>query len=300
MKWIFALNQNSNADYETFVRVAVHSARQKTRLQPVCLYDGAPSPLTRWLEDRGVEIVPCRSAFAEELRRIAQKRGDEGIYRVGAGTFLRFELPRLARERAWNDEHVLYTDCDVLFERDPQPLLESLRPRFFAAAPEIHRAWPLHMNAGVLWIHLRGWASVETKLNAFTRRHLERLLSDSFDQGALRAFFNPPHRFLLELGAPPRLIYALLTRWPTRTFRWDVLPDAMNWKPYWGQNSDAFIAHFHGPKPINHLGAANVALPPALAQLQNQAWRNWCARWQAVRAETEAEAPGDRQGKRDA
>ena len=29
----------------------------------------------------------------------------------------------------------------------------------------------------------------------------------------------------------------------------DLLPDELNWKPYWGLNSNAEIVHFHGPKP---------------------------------------------------
>ena len=32
--------------------------------------------------------------------------------------------------------------------------------------------------------------------------------------------------------------------------RWDRLRPELNWKPYWGENADAKIIHFHGPKPF--------------------------------------------------
>ena len=33
----------------------------------------------------------------------------------------------------------------------------------------------------------------------------------------------------------------------------DQLPDAYNWKGYWGSTDDAVIAHWHGPKPMRGL-----------------------------------------------
>ena len=31
---------------------------------------------------------------------------------------------------------------------------------------------------------------------------------------------------------------------------WDRLRPELNWKPYWGENAQARIVHFHGPKPF--------------------------------------------------
>ena len=31
---------------------------------------------------------------------------------------------------------------------------------------------------------------------------------------------------------------------------WDRLRPELNWKPYWGENAETKIIHFHGPKPF--------------------------------------------------
>lgn len=277
MKWIFALNGESVQSYGDFVRVAVFSARRNSSLQPVCLFDGDECELTQWLREQNVEVVRARSRFRPELERIAGEDQDALVLKIGAGAFLRLEIPRLARELGWRDEFVFYTDCDVIFQCDPRPLLEPLRPRFFAAAPETFQHKPLHMNTGAMWMNLR--ALDNPAFEKWTRRFFLKCLASSFDQGAYRSFYNPLHARAWKANVPDSLFYALMSRLPIRTWKWDALPLELNWKPYWGPNPKACVIHFHGLKPTQRQELQAGTLPPFIASMHTPFWEDCAAQW---------------------
>jgi hypothetical protein len=278
MKWIFAFSQGSEAAYGDLIRVSVATARQNTSLEAFCLYDGDPTPLTRWISAQGITIVPCRSVFYEDLKELAQRKSNRAVLQIGSGAFLRLELPRIAREQGWNDQFIFYTDCDVMFLKDPEPLLAPLAPRFFCAAPETFRNKPLHMNTGVMWLRLAAIKRETEALIQFTRSHFEQIVDASWDQGALRVYFNPLHRQLWKWRVPDRLSYAVMTRMPFRPWKWDDLPLQLNWKPYWGENPAASVVHFHGLKPWHR--AQNCQTLPFFLQTQwTPAFEYYCAQW---------------------
>ena len=134
MKWIFALNAASIEDYGDFARVAALSARAFNSLEAFCLFDGEPCDFTRELERMDVQIVRVRSRFYEQLSNLAAQHNNTLLVKVASGAFLRLEIPRLARELGWKDEFVFYTDCDVIFQNDPAPFVETLKAHYFAAA----------------------------------------------------------------------------------------------------------------------------------------------------------------------
>ncbi|HEX9996642.1 MAG TPA: hypothetical protein VGB45_05835 [Abditibacterium sp.] len=278
-KWIFAYSQGSEASYEALIRVAVASARGCTSLQPTCLYDGEPTKLTSWLESQNVQVVPCRSTLHGCIEKLARQRSDATVLTIGRGAFLRFEIPRIAREQGWNDEFVFYSDCDVMFQSDPAPILQPLRPHIFAAAPEHSPTSPLHMNSGAMWINMREWERQSTELVCWTERHFERVWNAAWDQGALRVFFNPLHRALWKIGVPDRIGYGLMSRLPFKTWKWDDLPNELNWKPYWGENHEAPLIHFHGPKPGQRELLDRGELPAHLAELDGTSFRTYAAQW---------------------
>lgn len=249
MKWVFAFNQYYLIKNADLIRVAVESAFQNTSLSPVALYDGEECAMTEWLRAKGVEVVPCRTVFYDLLGEYARKRADPAILEIGSGAFLRLEIPRLAREQGWADEFVLYTDCDVMFLQDPEPILSPLRPRYFAAAPDFRPEKNLHMNSGVTWINIAGLGEEIARLQYFTGQHFEAVVKNSWDQGALRAYFNPVHRAAYRLRIPDRLFYYVMTRLPLKTWQWEDLPLTMNWKPYSEKSEEAVIVHFHMHKP---------------------------------------------------
>ena len=149
MRWFFALNENSPGfwDYVNLVQVAVHTARKHTTLDPVCIYDGEENELTAWLQAATVTVIR-RTTFLSGITL--------QLCPIARGAFLRFEIPGICRERGWTDEFALYTDCDVMFQRDVVPLLRPLRPRFFAAAPESDQT-SSQMNSGVMLMNVPAW-----------------------------------------------------------------------------------------------------------------------------------------------
>ena len=128
MKWFFAASEVSldhhDHDFRALIRSAVHSARQNTRLEPHMIYDGEESAFTQEIRNLGVTVIRHRLSFYDRIEA-AQKaqRPDWTPYMfVASGALLRLEIPTLETR----DEFVLYTDCDVLFLKDPE--LEGLRP----------------------------------------------------------------------------------------------------------------------------------------------------------------------------
>src|SRR4051812_23435326 len=117
MKWFFALNEAAPffGAYADMIKVAVHTAQRFTRLEPHFLFDGAPNELTAWLERRGVTVIFRRSAFSEAFQQMTAATGKSFYQQMGPGILLRTEIPRLCVERGWDDDVVLYTDCDVFF-----------------------------------------------------------------------------------------------------------------------------------------------------------------------------------------
>ena len=233
MKWFFAFHQNENPHIEFLIRVAVSSARRHTSLEPHCLYDGDETPLTEWLQQQGVTVWPMRSRFYELFAARAQERaqrwpeqGEGSWLWIAPGTFLRLELPNLCAEQFPDEKFALYTDVDVMFLRDPQPLLEPMKPRFFASAPESWPDKPLHMNAGVMWCNLRAFQAVEEQFEQFVWARLRRIIRRSWDlmphcqriditdQATYRTFFNPFHLKLWRLGVGDRLAYKFLLKPP--------------------------------------------------------------------------------------
>jgi len=222
MKWYFAISESSLAfhqhDWPGLIEVAVMSAKKNTDLSPHLLYDGKPNALTAWLESQGVRILPHRVGFFDALERFANrpeiKTQHPNWLATAAGAFLRIDLPMIEQE----DELVLYTDCDVIFQ--PGFSLKDLsKPYLFAAAGQTELDARHDMNSGVMLINIPEMRRAYKDFILFLRENLHL----GFDQEILRPYFHG---------------------------HFDSLPNVMNWKPYWGVNDEARIIHFHGPKPI--------------------------------------------------
>ena len=245
MRWFFALNENSPAfwDYVNLVQVAVCSAREHTSLEPVCIYDGEESAFTAWLRAAKVTVIR-RSTF---LGGITIQ-----MTPIARGAYLRLEVPGICREQGWEDEFVLYTDCDVMFQRDPEGLLQGMRPRFLAVAPEGDRDDLVRFNSGVMLINVPAWEAELPALTDTFRRHLDESLTPPYDQALLQRHFAG---------------------------RIDSLPLELNWKSYWNRNDEAVILHFHGPKPAQKYILLNRRGPMELQGLANEHYFDACHRW---------------------
>jgi hypothetical protein len=210
MKWYFASN-NQSPGYEYLIKAAVESAIKNTSLNPYFIYDGTPDALTDWLKKKGVNVIYHRASFYDSLKTFYPP--DE--LRMAGGTFMRCDIPLLEAE----DDLILYTDCDVLFVNEIH-LHDLPQPSFSACAPEgIKTDWSF-FNAGVMLMNIPALRETHHDFKTFIEKNLPTL--KIYDQTAYNRFYA-----------------GRLTR----------LPLEYNWKPYWGENPDAKIIHFHGPKP---------------------------------------------------
>lgn len=213
MKLYLALNEGgTNGDIAVHTKLAVLSAIQNTKLKPHLLYSGRSNALTRWLEDRGVVIVKSQLPYLH----VIQELENCGRYTTkSTGHWLRTNICL----EEWEDSHVLYTDIDILFLKDPQ--LSKIRPRYFAAAPEFDpHSWN-YFNAGVMVANPAGLRRNYWEFEKYLTKNIVEHTYGFHDQIAYNEFYRG---------------------------RWDRLPLELNWKPYWGSNSDAVLLHFHGPK----------------------------------------------------
>lgn len=269
MKHFLALNEDAwgYERYAAMLKVAVATARASTSLAPHVFYDGGPNALTKWLDENGVPIIAARSRLVEALTALAPKIGKVTVPHIGGGAFLRTELPELAERAGIDDEYVLYTDLDVMFLRDPVPVLRDTNARYFAVAPEFNRRNYAQMNTGVMLMNLPAMRRDSPRFMRYVESDLEHLARSTWDQEAYRKFYG--------------------RRWRGGRDRWDRLPVALNWKPYWGPNPQACIIHFHGPKPTDR---DLYLLPPEqrpsqilkIVRLAGADYHQWSEQWQRV------------------
>jgi len=260
MQWFLALSDGGAtfSHYVEMAKVAIYTAQKFTSLQPHLLYDGSENEFTGWLRKRGVPVIECRSTLYAQLAGLDVCKRDPTIAATARGIFLRVELPDLA-ERLALDERVLYTDCDVIFRRDVAKDLSQIDCEYFAVAGEFTPDDYDNMNNGVMWMNLPALAKRNREFKDYIRLNLVRLQEGHWEQVAYREFFR---------------------RGGVRL--WNELSPALNWKPYWGDNPDAGIIHFHGPKPFQR---SYISTIPQLQHLSGGAYLALCQLWDHFYAE---------------
>jgi lipopolysaccharide biosynthesis glycosyltransferase len=227
MRWFFALTEDSTAfrQYAEMVMVAVHTARKFTSLEPHCIYDGAENEFTAWLKKHDVQIIRHRSFMRDALEELGRQKGNSHLAAALSGAFSRVELPELV-ERRGTDGRILYTDCDVVFLGEVVPELEANPCEYFAVAPESAQDDYVNMNTGVMLMNTERLRASLPEFREYISENLAALERESWDEAAYRWFYRDSNGPL-----------------------WDRLRPELNWKPYWGENRQARIIHFHGPKP---------------------------------------------------
>ncbi len=257
MRWFFALNENSPGfwDYVNLTQVAVHTARQHTSLEPVCMYDGEENALTAWLRAVGVPIIRRTTFLGAITLQLSP---------ILRGTYLRLEIPGICREQGWNDEFAFFSDCDVMFQSDAAEILRPLRPRFVAVAPESDRSDLVNFNAGVMLINVPAW---EQELPAMTELFRTRTAA---------------------MGTPPDDQVLLQTHFAGRL---DPLPLELNWKAYWPDTERASLLHFHGPKPAHKYMLLNRRAPASLQALASPHFYRAVSRWDSALLEALESVP---------
>nr|WP_321985002.1 HAD-IIIC family phosphatase [uncultured Lichenicoccus sp.] len=248
-KWYFAitratLDADPDQGFRDCIRAAVASSRRHTDLRPHLLYDGDEDEFTAEMRAVGVTVLLHRLDFHAALQAAQQQQKPEwpDYMQTAAGAFMRLDIGLLETE----EEFVLYTDCDVMFEADVG--IGHLRPENFAAAPQFRTdGYFDDMNCGVMVINVARLRRDRAALIEFMCENFARVAG--YDQELLRLYYNQ---------------------------RWDPLSPTYNWKPYWGANPHARIVHFHGPKPAASLRLLSEP-DYRLHDPVFQTWRHWFA-----------------------
>ena len=243
MKWFFALNETSGYfdAYSKMIRVAVYTAYRYTSLQPHFIYDGDDNALTRWLEERQVKIIRRRSSMYNALKRLTEEKQQDWLS-TGAGAFLRVDIPIIMSENGWDDEYVLYTDCDIMFTQDVD--FSGIQCKYFAVAPESGVKDNVNINTGVMIMNIPALLKDIRNFHLFIEQYLHIFAILDWDQTAYRTYYH---------------------------LEWDHLKPTDNWKPYWGLNPDARIVHFHGPKPTSTEEVRQGAVSQSIKELIDRA-----------------------------
>ncbi len=252
MKWFFALNEESLRSgrefWEDMIFAALRSARARTTLKPCMIFDGGPDPLLPRLEALGVTVLRHRVSFYDRLQD--HYGANPSLVNIASGAFLRTEIPLLEQE----EDVVLYTDCDVMFEGPVDLEVDLSSP--FMCAPEFTRSDYANFNTGVMVMNLPHLRKSQAEFTGFIRDNLDRFAT--FDQDAYRLFYG------------------------ARTGR---LAEDYNWKPYWGLNPGARVVHFHGLKPagalhmLGHPDDATVPTYHTLFHTDREGYKHYLARW---------------------
>jgi lipopolysaccharide biosynthesis glycosyltransferase len=233
MKWIFCVNEYGlKYGYLEHIKVALKTKPDK--LEAVCIYDGDYEAI------KGIDaqIIPHKLSFGEMIKdkkytffkEFSDNEKTKQSFPLGA--YLRVDIPLVC-----DDDYVLYTDPDVMFNGQQLNDLEDIKPNFLAAASERRIDDWSYFNAGVMVLNVKNMRATHNDLVNYIVR--ETIL----DQKALNTFYSG---------------------------RWERLRPEYNWKPYWGVNENAEIIHFHGPKPRMYNSSSVICMT------QNEGFPHYC------------------------
>tara|TARA_B100000749_G_scaffold174842_1_gene134943 strand:+ start:861 stop:1724 length:864 start_codon:yes stop_codon:yes gene_type:complete len=219
-KCYFSINESGIKANLDLLKVAIYSCAEYAKLHPVLLYAGDPVPELDQLRFLGAEIIHHTITFENDL---AIGYGDN--YKKFLGHWLRVDIPLIES----HDEYVVYADCDILFRQAPN--VDAL-PFYLSAAPEFSKNNWSYFNSGSMIINIPNMRDIYPKFVQSIRNRLRNdFKTPPHDQGSFNEFFGD---------------------------KYDRLPLEMNWKPYWGQNLNASMIHFHGLKPAVAIRAQTI------------------------------------------
>lgn len=255
MRWFLGLNQDAPhfAAYARMAQAAVLSVPPEAGLSTHLLFDGRECEFTAWFRARGAEVIFRESYLKPHLQAASANPATPHALSHGAGVYLRIEIPDLLRERGWDDETVLYTDCDVLFT--PRFRVSDLPAPTHAIAcgPDFDRSNEDVFNSGFMLIHLPLWRPLHERFKAFAIEDLPNAIGGrEWDQYSFKMFFGRNYQ---------------------------KLDPIWNWKPYWGENREARMLHFHGPKPFLRPALRQRLASPLQAQLATGYFWKVCDEW---------------------
>lgn len=219
MKWYTAITKYSLPEYNDQLRVSLHTCIKNTKFKPNVLYDEEFDLIDELKVKYGsyVAFHKCNSEVCKELEKIYNTTETKPMWYL-KGSYLRCEISQLETQ----DNVVLYTDTDVMFQHFNSKFNSITMPTYFSAAPEFTPTDYSYFNSGVMFMNVSNMAKTYLNFIKYIIKNLKQLEFVAHDQGALNHFYAN---------------------------KWDRLDHQFNWKPQWGINNDVPIIHLHGAKP---------------------------------------------------
>lgn len=180
MKWFFCLNEG---DWQfEMAQVAIHTARQNTNLEPVCIYDGNNKTVIDWMNDKNIPIIFHRSSLYEQACKIYDVPPNTPRSAKVTGAWTRIDIPNLTDEN-----YVLYTDTDVMFLGDCKGL-EDVKPEYIACVNDFNPFNSFNMNSGVLVMNTKNLRLEYDDFISFIKTNMTNSWS-TYDQVAYDCFY---------------------------------------------------------------------------------------------------------------
>ena len=218
MKVFFCANQETiNHQNWRLLSKAIATAKVNAGLDPYLIFDGDLNHLPESFF--GIKILNHTHRLSDVITSSKLNISSNHL-RIMKGTYLRTEIPYLCMENGIFDDYVLYADIDVIFMKGDYSVLDGIKPRFIAVAPEVNKDDWSYFNAGIMLMNLDGNFLKDDEILRLIKENINEY--DVFDQTMYNKIYSDS---------------------------FDRLPLEFNWKCYWGINDDARIIHYHGAKP---------------------------------------------------
>ncbi len=202
--------------YVNHLKVTINSCIENTDLDVHVMYCGVNDKLLHWLKSKPIRLIDV-SDF--DIFSVLEEHYKDKRLMIARGAWQRVIIPQVCELLGYNDNHVLYTDIDVIFTENMKKPIDINVDKF---ACVIEGGIAKHYNTGTMIINVPYFDSIyEPFINFCITRNFN---FPSFDQGALNQFVNLHQITVLD------------------HFEW-------NFAPYMhGDPKNSRIVHFHGPK----------------------------------------------------
>lgn len=203
-------------NYENHLKVTINSCIENTDLSVHVMYCGVNDKLLHWLKSKPIKLIDV-SDF--DIFSVLEKHYKDKTLLIARGAWQRVIIPQVCELLGYDDNHVLYTDIDVIFTENMKKSID-INVDKFACAREGGNAG--HYNTGSMIINVPYFASIYEPFMDFCIKW--DFDFPAFDQGALNKFVKLDQITVLD------------------HFEWNFAP-YMN-----GDLKNCRIIHFHGPK----------------------------------------------------
>lgn len=247
MYWFAGLNDNDSYYKELYI-VALKSSK-KTTLLPVLIYNGTDETFIESVKniDPLLQVIIHNPLFSNRPNFMNKPTDWKN---TALGAYLRVDIPKICEIYHIQTNYVLYTDCDVIFMKDPVEELLKYKPMYFACCSEIDCTNFEEFNSGVMLLNVENMLNTYNMfIDTIDKNHYDYA---SYDQGALQSYYKN---------------------------KVDKLSLLLNHKPYWGKKDDALILHYHGPKPrdiVNYINgnvSSNVIYNWLFTMTTEKVWK---------------------------